>query len=192
MGEGLTDLVKGLVVGIGERVPVLLPLLERVTLTERVRDTETDLVKGRVVGIGDRVAVLLPLLERVTLTERVRDTETLRVARLLVAPVVGDRVTVRDFVIEGVIEEVGVTVIDRVRGFVVAPGLGDDVLHLEKDTVLHGDTERVVCGVVGTGDWLPLRVRVVETVELMGAVAVVFLLGDTVPHTDAVGLAAWL
>ena len=62
--------------GIG--LPVLVTHVdgERVSVTERVRDTETVFVKGLVLGIGLSVLVTQLVGERVNVTERVRDTET--------------------------------------------------------------------------------------------------------------------
>jgi hypothetical protein len=64
VGEGVIERVKGCVVGIAVREPVLQVVTERVTLTERVKEVVTLLVArkdGRVVGIGDGDPVMLRL-----------------------------------------------------------------------------------------------------------------------------------
>ena len=54
----MTVRVKGLVVAIGVSVRVTHVEGERVTVTERVRVTDTVRVKGLVLGIGVRVTVI--------------------------------------------------------------------------------------------------------------------------------------
>ena len=165
--DTVTDRVDARVVGIGER--------DRVTVTERVIETDRVLVKETVpenVARLEAPTVLAP--ERVTEILLVRETVTEPVGERVKGNVVGIPVLVTDLVGERVRETEVVLVTDtvpeRVPTWVVGiPVLVTDLVGervRETDLVLVKETvtDCVALCVVGSADGEPLTLRVPETV----------------------------